>query len=163
MSILDRLGRAGYLPFARERRATLAVAEKVELSRRYLSYRINELSGGNQQKAILARVLATDVRTLVLYDPTRGVDVGTKQTIYAAIRSFAADGGSVLLYSSELPELVEIADRCLVIYGGRVLDELSGDEIEERSLVAGVTGHRHTHRAQAEPLARTPGGMEELA
>jgi ribose transport system ATP-binding protein len=163
MSILDRLGRAGYLPFARERRATLAVAEKVELSRRYLSYRINELSGGNQQKAILARVLATDVRTLVLYDPTRGVDVGTKQTIYAAIRSFAADGGSVLLYSSELPELVEIADRCLVIYGGRVLDELSGDEIEERSLVAGVTGHRHTHRAQAEPLARAPGGMEELA
>ncbi len=141
VSILDRLSRAGCLSALRELRTTRAVAEKVELSNRYLAFRINELSGGNQQKAILARALATGAQILVLYDPTRGVDVGTKQTIYAAIRAFAAAGGSVLLYSSELPELVEVADRCLVIYGGRVLDELVGDQIDEQALVAGVTGH----------------------
>jgi len=161
ISILDRLSRAGCLPFARERRVALAVAEKVELGRRYLGYRINELSGGNQQKTILARVLATGAKTLVLYDPTRGVDVGTKQTIYAAIRDFAAKGGSVLLYSSELPELVEIADRCLVIYGGRVFDELAGEEIDERSLVAGVTGNRRRHRTPVRQ--ETPTGAEASA
>ncbi|GAB5468322.1 MAG: sugar ABC transporter ATP-binding protein [Rhodospirillales bacterium] len=143
LSILGRLSRLGWLSGAREQRKAREVADKVELSRRYLAFRINELSGGNQQKAILARALATGARTLVLYDPTRGVDVGTKQTIYAAIRAFAEEGGSVLLYSSELPELVEVADRCLVIYGGRVLDELVGAEIEEQALVAGVTGHKH--------------------
>jgi len=159
ISILDRISQAGYLPFARERSATLEVAEKVELSRSYLGYRINELSGGNQQKVILARVLATGATILVLYDPTRGVDVGTKQTIYTAIRVFAAKGGSVLLYSSELPELVEVSDRCLVIYGGRVLDELAGGEIEEQSLVAGMTGHRRQNSAPAQQGLRNRAGV----
>ncbi|MEQ8654458.1 MAG: sugar ABC transporter ATP-binding protein [Kiloniellales bacterium] len=150
ISILDRLSRGGVLSAPREARTTRQVAEKVELSNRYLAFRINELSGGNQQKAILARALATGAQVLVLFDPTRGVDVGTKQTIYAAIRAFAAAGGSVLLYSSELPELVEIADRCLVIYGGRVLDELVGAEIEEQALVAGVTGHARQRQTTPE-------------
>src|SRR5258708_39186159 len=78
---------------------------------------------------------------LFLYDPTRGVDVGTKQSIYAAIRRFAESGGAVLLYSSELPELVHLADRCLVVYGGRIFAELTGADINERTMVAALTGH----------------------
>ena len=80
-------------------------------------------------------------KILLLYDPTRGVDVGTKQSIYAAIRRFAESGGAVLLYSSELPELVHLADRCLVVYGGRIFAQLTGADINERTLVAALTGH----------------------
>jgi ribose transport system ATP-binding protein len=112
------------------------------MSPRYLDFPIGDLSGGNQQKALLARTMATGAKTLLLYDPTRGVDVGTKETIYTAIRAFAENGGAVLLYSSELPELVRLVDRCLVLYGAGIFAEFAGEAIEERALVAALTGHR---------------------
>lgn len=116
-------------------------AEKVEMNPRYLSFAIGDLSGGNQQKALVARTLATGAKTLLLFDPTRGVDVGTKQSIYAAIHAFASQGGSVLFYSSELPEVVQLADRCLVLYGGRIFRTFEGDAIVEQALVAAMLGH----------------------
>ena len=121
--------------------AARPAAKKVEMSERYLTFAIGDLSGGNQQKALVARTLATGARTLLLFDPTRGVDVGTKQSIYAAIRAFAAEGGSVLFYSSELPEIVQLADRCLVLYGGRIFKSFEGDDIAEQRLVAAMLGH----------------------
>ena len=90
---------------------------------------------------MLARAMQTGAKILLLYDPTRGVDVGTKQSIYAAIRRFAEAGGAVLLYSSELPELAHLADRCLVVYGGRIFAEFIGADINERTMVAALTGH----------------------
>jgi ribose transport system ATP-binding protein len=117
---------------------------KVELNERYLSFAIGDLSGGNQQKALIARTLATGARTLLLFDPTRGVDVGTKQAIYSAIRAFAANGGSVLFYSSELPEIVQLADRCMVLYQGRIVETFEGSAIDEQGLVAAMIGHRAT-------------------
>ncbi|MDQ0467896.1 sugar ABC transporter ATP-binding protein [Labrys wisconsinensis] len=149
LPVLQRISRAGAIWPALERRGAGAVAGAVELSARYLDFRIGELSGGNQQKALLARAMMTGAGTLLLYDPTRGVDVGTKQAIYAAIQAFAAKGGSVLLYSSELPELVRLADRCLAIYGGRVFAEFEGSAIEERALVAALTGHADAGRTAA--------------
>lgn len=121
--------------------AARPAAAKVEMSERYLAFAIGDLSGGNQQKALVARTLATGARTLLLYDPTRGVDVGTKQSIYAAIRAFAAQGGSVLFYSSELPEVVQLADRCLALYGGRIFRSFEGDDIVGQQLVAAMLGH----------------------
>lgn len=121
--------------------AARPAAKKVEMNARYLSFAIGDLSGGNQQKALVARTLASGAKTLLLYDPTRGVDVGTKQSIYAAIRAFAAEGGSVLFYSSELPEVVQLADRCLVIYGGRIFRAFEGEAIVEQALVAAMLGH----------------------
>jgi ribose transport system ATP-binding protein len=121
--------------------AARPAGDKVEMSARYLSFPIGELSGGNQQKALVARTLLTGAKTLLLHDPTRGVDVGTKQSIYAAIRTFAQEGGSVLFYSSELPEIVELADRCLVLYGGRISQSFEGEAIAEQTLVAAIIGH----------------------
>ena len=141
LPILSRIARSGFVWPAGERRAARRTAETVELQQRYLPFRIDELSGGNQQKALLARVIMTGARTLLLFDPTRGVDVGTKQSIYEAIRKFAADGGAVLFYSSELPELVSLADRCIVLYGGRVFAEYEGDAIQEQALVGALIGH----------------------
>ncbi|MBS7541205.1 sugar ABC transporter ATP-binding protein [Ancylobacter lacus] len=141
LPFLPRVGRAGFIGRHDEAKAAQPSADEVALNPRYLAFAIGDLSGGNQQKALMARTLATGARTLLLFDPTRGVDVGTKESIYAAIRAFAERGGSVLFYSSELPEIVQLADRCLVLYGGQVFRELEGDDIAEQKLVAAMIGH----------------------
>jgi ribose transport system ATP-binding protein len=141
LPIVGRIGRAGLVSERLEREAVAGSSSEVDLSPRYLDFRIGDLSGGNQQKAVLARAMQTGAKILLLYDPTRGVDVGTKQSIYAAIRRFAETGGAVLLYSSELPELVHLADRCLVVYGGKIFAQLTGADINERTMVAALTGH----------------------
>ncbi|NBB12438.1 ATP-binding cassette domain-containing protein [Pseudomonas sp. SLFW] len=149
VSALDRIGWMGLVSRKSERQLATRVASQVDLQERYLDFRINELSGGNQQKALLGRVLLTGANTLLLFDPTRGVDVGTKQALYLAIEDFARKGGAVLLYSSELAELVRLSDRCLVIYEGRIAAELEGEAIEETRLVAAATGHRRHGEGEA--------------
>lgn len=142
VSALNRIGLLGFISRKNERQLAKDVAGQVDLQDRYLDFQIKDLSGGNQQKALLGRVLLTGANTLLLFDPTRGVDVGTKQALYIAIEDFARKGGAVLLYSSELTELVRLSERCLVIYEGRIATELTGDAIEERALVAAATGHQ---------------------
>lgn len=136
-----RLSRFGFLTHGREYDASGDVAQRVELQPRYLHFRIDALSGGNQQKAVIARALASGANTLVLFDPTRGVDVGTKEAIYKVIKNFADGGGAVLLYSSEIPELIQVCSRALVLYGGRITSELQGEEITEQALISGIVGH----------------------
>jgi ribose transport system ATP-binding protein len=141
LPVLPKVAWAAVISPRSELRAAGPAGAKVEMNPRYLSFPIGDLSGGNQQKALVARTLATGAKTLLLFDPTRGVDVGTKQSIYAAIRAFAAAGGSVVFYSSELPEVVQLADRCLALYGGRIFQEFAGDAIAEQALVTAIHGH----------------------
>lgn len=141
LPIIGGVSRASFLTPRMELRAARDAADKVEMNPRYLDFAIGDLSGGNQQKALIARTLVTGAKTLLLFDPSRGVDVGTKQSIYQAIRAFADGGGSVLFYSSELPEVVQLADRCLVLYGGSIFREFEGDDISEQALVAAMLGH----------------------
>jgi ribose transport system ATP-binding protein len=140
LAVLDRLQRFGLIDGAREADSVGAQAQRVDLANRLLAMPMSALSGGNQQKALLARVLASGARVLVLFDPTRGVDVGTKQVIYGVIRRFADEGGSVLIYSTELEELVRLADRCLVVYRGSIAGELAGPGLTEAGLVALASG-----------------------
>ncbi|SED86333.1 sugar ABC transporter ATP-binding protein [Rhodobacter sp. 24-YEA-8] len=149
LPVLGRISRALIVGPKAEAKHALETASKVDLSPRYLGFAIGDLSGGNQQKALIARTMATGARTLVLYDPTRGVDVGTKQAIYDAIRAFADEGGSVLFYSSELPEIVQLADRALVFYGGRVNGIFEGEAITEQRLVASMLGQGAEHASRA--------------
>jgi len=149
LPILSKIASTALIGAQQEHMAALPVAEKVEMHARYLNFDIGDLSGGNQQKALLARVLGTGAQTLLLFDPTRGVDVGTKQSIYAAIRTFADAGGSVLFYSSELPEIVQLADRCLVLYGGRICQDFSAQDMAEPRLVAAMLGHAERKEAPA--------------
>ncbi|MBV9438657.1 MAG: sugar ABC transporter ATP-binding protein, partial [Candidatus Eremiobacteraeota bacterium] len=154
LPILGRLRRRLLLDPARERSAVAARAAEVDLAERSLSMDVSELSGGNQQKALLARVLISDARTLVLFDPTRGVDVGTKRVIYELMRRFVTGGGSVLIYSSELSELVELADRCIVLYRGRIAGELAGVALTEPALIALATGPAVAAQRGAERSSR---------
>lgn len=94
------------------------------------------LSGGNQQKVVIAKWLMTEPRIILLNDPTRGIDVGTKQEIYALLRELAEAGAAILYYSTDYEELIGCCDRVLVMYDGRVIRELEGDDIDERNIIS---------------------------
>jgi ribose transport system ATP-binding protein len=94
------------------------------------------LSGGNQQKVLFARWVHACKRVLLLDEPTRGVDVGAKAEIYRLIRRLADEGLAILMISSELPEVIGMSDRTLVMRDGRIRGELLGDDINEQAIMA---------------------------
>lgn len=118
-------------------------------SRRML---VGNLSGGNQQKLLLAKTLLSDPRILIVDEPARGVDIGAKQQIYAFIRDLAAQGRAVVVISSEMQELIGLADRILVMRQGRIAGEASGAEMTEEAVVRLAMGV-----ARQEPSRDRPG------
>ncbi len=100
------------------------------------SVAVGTLSGGNQQKVVVGKWLATDPGILLLMDPTRGIDVGTKQELYVLVRQLADAGATVLFYSTDYDELIGMCDRVAILYRGQVVRELSGDDITEANIVA---------------------------
>jgi len=101
---------------------------------------LRRLSGGNQQKVVIARWLASGFRTLLCFDPTRGIDIGTKQQIYALLREIAGTGASVLLFTSELPEIPLACDRAIVLFNGRISGEMPAHEADEARLLHAAHG-----------------------
>jgi ABC-type sugar transport system ATPase subunit len=99
------------------------------------------LSGGNQQKVVLAKWLLTNPRVLFLDEPTRGIDVGAKQEIYAEINRLARTGLAIVLVSSELPEVLGLSDRVLVLHEGQVTGEFTRSTATPESVMACATGH----------------------
>ena len=99
------------------------------------------LSGGNQQKVVLAKWLLTQPRVLFLDEPTRGIDVGAKQEIYAQINRLASEGLAIVLVSSELPEVLGLSDRILVLREGRITGEFTRAEATPEAVMACATGH----------------------
>ena len=134
---------------AAERRLVETVTPAVNLPERYLPLSIGALSGGNQQKAILARALLAGARCLLLFDPTRGVDVGAKQNIYAMMSGFARDGGAILFYSTDLGELVRLCDRCLVLYRNASAGELEREDLSQDRILTFASGHAGSGRIAA--------------
>ena len=105
---------------------------------------VRSFSGGNQQKIAVAKWLLTNSRVLLLYDPTRGIDVGTKTEIYHLIRRYADAGGAVLFYSTEIPELVNLCDQVMVIYRGRIVETLGAGELSESAIMSAALGRKRT-------------------
>jgi ABC-type sugar transport system ATPase subunit len=114
---------------------------------------VTSLSGGNQQKCILARWLLTDPKVLLLDEPTRGIDVGAKAEIYALMRRLAASGMAIMMTSSELPELLTVCDRILVLCEGRLTAELPRAHATEESIMHAATQFRDRTRAAEHTLA----------
>jgi ABC-type sugar transport system, ATPase component len=139
--IINRAASFDFIRAKKERRLVEHGAALVDLHSRYLPPNIDALSGGNQQKAILARCLLTEPKCLLLFDPTRGVDVGTKHNIYRVIRAFVREGGAALFYSTELDELVHLCDRCIVIYRGTTVAEVGEKELSPQVLLSLAAGH----------------------
>jgi ribose transport system ATP-binding protein len=101
---------------------------------------VRYLSGGNQQKVVLGKWLAVSPRVLIVDEPTRGIDVGAKQTVYQLLRKLAADGVAILMIASELPELLGMSDRVLVMHDGAIAGELPAGASEE-AVMGLATGH----------------------
>lgn len=114
--------------------------KKLNVKTPSLVAKILNLSGGNQQKAIIARWLSVTPKVLLLDEPTRGVDVGAKSEIYEIIEGLAEEGYSVVVVSSELPEIISLSDRVYVMYEGKITGELAGDEINQESIMTYATG-----------------------
>lgn len=103
---------------------------------------IRFLSGGNQQKVVLSRALAGECKVLILLEPTRGIDVGAKNEIYRILGDLTKTGLGIILISSELPELIAVSDRVLVIWQGQLTGELRGDDITENNIMQCATGNK---------------------
>ncbi len=155
---LPRLGplqRSGRLRHRAARAEAADWIARLDVQPPLLDRRMEKFSGGNQQKAVLARWLRTEPRVLLLDDPTQGVDVGAKAAIYREIRAAAEQGMAVLVASSDSEELVHVCDRVLVFRSGAVAVELTGEQLTEERLVAetlGATSHRKSMRVGREPI-----------
>ncbi|MET7765265.1 sugar ABC transporter ATP-binding protein [Streptomyces sp. NPDC005393] len=135
VSSLARFSRAGWLDRGAERAAARRSVRDLSLHPDDPERPVRTLSGGNQQKAVLARWLLRGCRVLLLDEPTRGVDVGARAELYAVIRRLADDGMAVLLVSSELPEVLGLADRVLVLREGRVVHTAPARELDEHRVL----------------------------
>jgi ABC-type sugar transport system ATPase subunit len=137
---LGRISRLGFLSRREERTRSRAILDRLRFTARSLAVPARELSGGNQQKLLIARALLSEPRVLICDEPTRGVDVGAKDEIYAILLELAAQGVAVLIISSEIKELLAVTHRLLVMRDGRVVAEMSTGEIDEHAVVAAATG-----------------------
>ena len=141
LASLPRLGRGALLATGQERQLARRFADELGI-RAPLDRRAETLSGGNQQKLVLARWLCSGARVLVLDDPTRGIDVGAKEEVFRLVRRLAGDGAAILYLTSETREARELADRVLVMAGGRIVRSVDPDAPEEEMMAAagGVHG-----------------------
>jgi len=140
MTRLKALSRFGLLRGGSERGLAAEWATRLQLKFHRLDDPVGFLSGGNQQKVVLAKWLATSPKVLMVDEPTRGIDVGTKAEVHRLLSELAQQGVAVLMISSELPEVLGMADRVLVMHEGRLTGELSRAEADEEAVMRAATG-----------------------
>ena len=122
-----------------ERQRVSNAVKRLQIDTRAES-QLRRLSGGNQQKVVIARWIATGFQTLLCFDPTRGIDIGTKHQIYRLLREMADAGLSVLLFTSELPEIALVCDRTIVLFGGEIVGGMPASEADEETLLRAAHG-----------------------
>ncbi len=135
LASLDRISRGFLIDPRLERAAVDEATESLKIKAPSADSPVGTLSGGNQQKVVVAKWLLTKPRVILLMDPTRGIDVGTKQEIYELMRRLADDGAAILFYSTDYEELLGMCERVLILYRGGVVRELVGPEITESNIV----------------------------
>ncbi len=137
--LYNRISRWGPINRGDERKRVQNAIERLSIDTR-AQRQARRLSGGNQQKLTIARWLAAGFTTMLCFDPTRGIDVGTKRQIYALLRELAEAGAAILLFTSELPEIQLVCDRTIVVYRGKVTAEMPGAQADEPALLKAAHG-----------------------
>lgn len=132
---LRGVSHAGQLNLGRERRVAKEYVESLRISTPHIDQKTINLSGGNQQKVVLAKWLYSDAKVLIIDEPTRGIDVGAKAEIYALLQKLVERGKTVIMISSELPELIGMSDRILVMHDGSFTGELARSEFSEEKIM----------------------------
>jgi rhamnose transport system ATP-binding protein len=139
LSILDRISRLGFVPRS-ERQTADRFAKELSIRGASMSDPVSRLSGGNQQKVVLAKSLAREPSILLLDEPTRGIDVGAKSEIYRLIDDLAKEGKAILLISSELEEVLSMSDRIVVMREGHITGEFGRSEANQEKVMTAATG-----------------------
>ncbi len=137
---LGRTSRNGFLRLAEEFKLAREYTERLDLRAASLDTDVGNLSGGNQQKVVIAKWLATQPKVIILDEPTKGIDIGSKAAVHEFMAELAAQGLAVIMVSSEIPEIMGMSDRVIVMREGRIAAELSGDQITPESLVRHAAG-----------------------
>jgi rhamnose transport system ATP-binding protein len=139
---LHRITRRGFLDVARELDLARRYAARLDLRAASLSQEVGTLSGGNQQKVVIGKWLATEPRVIILDEPTKGIDVGSKAAVHAFMGELVAQGLAVIMVSSEIPEILGMADRVIVLREGRIAGTFDRAGLTAETLVATATGNR---------------------
>jgi rhamnose transport system ATP-binding protein len=139
LPILKRFARLGWLNSKNELETAKTSSKQLEVKMAGVDQQAGQLSGGNQQKVVLAKWLGTKPRVLILDEPTRGIDVGTKAAVHQLMSSLAAEGIAILMISSELPEILGMSDRILVMRAGRLTGQFSRAEATQENLMSAAT------------------------
>ncbi|MHA3701113.1 sugar ABC transporter ATP-binding protein [Jatrophihabitans sp. YIM 134969] len=147
LSWMKDLSNRGVLRVRQERRRVIDSMARYGVVAAHHGVTISTLSGGNQQKVVLGRLFARGCTVYVLSEPTRGVDVGAKSTIYQLLQRLVSDGAAVIIISSEIPELLGLADEVLVYHQGRVRERLTADDMNEESVASVAVSGRPLQRA----------------
>jgi len=142
-AIIPRHTRFGVYSAGHETATAAELIDRLDIVTASATEDVSNLSGGNQQKVLLGKWLAADPRVLILDEPTRGVDVKAKMKIHRAVMKLAADGRSVILISSDLPELVGLSDRVIVIRNGHLIGEMPKEQLTEESVLLAMNGQLH--------------------
>jgi len=138
---MKKISKNGFINSAKERKATLEYIDKLRIATSGTEKEVSKLSGGNQQKVVFSKCLFADADLLILDEPTRGIDVGAKSEIYGIIRALSEEGKSILIFSSELPEIVNICDQIYLLYDGSIKANLqNGCDINTEMIIHIVTG-----------------------
>ena len=144
LPILARLFPRFFLSPKRERALAADYVERLRIRTRGTQQLVQALSGGNQQKVVIAKWLASDPRVLILDEPTRGIDIGAKVEVHRIISDLAASGLGIILISSELPEVIAMSDRILVLHEGRLTAEINRTDATEEGIMYAATGEAAT-------------------
>ena len=150
LSILKRISRAGFVEGGKYRDLGQRLKERFGVRASSVRQEVGELSGGNQQKVVLARAMATDPTVVLLDEPTRGIDVGAKSEIYEHMLEIAAGGGAVVMVSSEFPELLGMADRIAIVRNGRVVGEIAASEADQEMILEYATSGAEPGNVEAD-------------
>ena len=149
---LERISRLSFLRSDQIRQTSAQYVQQFDTRISSHQQKLRTLSGGNQQKVVLARGLATQPAILILHEPTRGIDVGAKSEIYSIMQDLAAQAVTIVIVSSELPELIGQCDRILVMFQGEINGEFSGSEATEEAILACAMGQTLPNRTKAVTL-----------
>lgn len=140
---LETMQKFGIIDKAVERSYIQKAIDMLSIKTKDVRLNVSSLSGGNQQKVVIGKSLLSDVKVLLLSDPTRGIDVGTKNEIYKLMSKLASDGMSILFFSTEITELVSLCSRVMIFYEGRIFTELQNEEITEDNIIAASIGVKY--------------------
>jgi rhamnose transport system ATP-binding protein len=139
---LSRTSRHGFLRLAEEFALARSYTERLDLRAASLDQDVGLLSGGNQQKVVIAKWLATKPRVIILDEPTKGIDIGSKAAVHAFMAELAAEGLAIIMVSSEIPEVLGMSDRVIVMREGRIVAEVEGDQMTPETLVRHALGQK---------------------